>query len=557
MRQSLYLTTLYLVTVLTVLDASALRVLMKSFADALVAHREALNLLNVYPVPDGDTGTNMSMTAKSVVEALENLADDAPLEEVTATIAHGSLMGARGNSGVILSQILRALSAEIGNAGRLDAPVLAQGLVAASAAAYGAVGTPVEGTILTVVREASEAAAEVSQESLLTVAEAALTQGQDALARTPEMLPVLAEAGVVDAGGCGLLLLFDALLHVVDGRPLPEAPDTPVAAAPDPAAAGHHGASLAGPRYEVMYFLDAPDESVESFKAAWDALGDSIVVVGGDGTWNCHVHTDDIGGAVEAGIEVGRPYRIRVSDLFEEAEEQAWVREQIADGVDQPVGDPVPCAVVAVANGLGIIEIFRSMGVRRVVAGGQSMNPSTEQLLAAVEAVPAQEVIILPNNGNIVAVAEQVDAQTEKTVRVIRTKGITEGFASLLEYDPQGTAEANHAGMTAAASAVVAAEVTVAVRDTGSDVGDITEGDYLGLTGGKVKVVADSLFAATTQIIDHLVDDHELVTLIVGEDADEGTTSTIAAWIETEHPDLELEIHQGGQPLYPYFLGIE
>jgi len=352
-------------------------------------------------------------------------------------------------------------------------------------------------------------------------------------------------------------LLFDALLHVVDGRPLPEAPDTPVAAAPDPAAAGHHGASLAGPRYEVMYFLDAPDESVESFKAAWDALGDSIVVVGGDGTWNCHVHTDDIGGAVEAGIEVGRPYRIRVSDLFEEAEEQAWVREQIADGVDQPVGDPVPCAVVAVANGLGIIEIFRSMGVRRVVAGGQSMNPSTEQLLAAVEAVPAQEVIILPNNGNIVAVAEQVDAQTEKTVRVIRTKGITEGFASLLEYDPQGTAEANHAGMTAAASAVVAAEVTVAVRDTGSDVGDITEGDYLGLTGGKVKVVADSLFAATTQIIDHLVDDHELVTLIVGEDADEGTTSTIAAWIETEHPDLELEIHQGGQPLYPYFLGIE
>ncbi len=531
---------------------------MSGFRDALSSHREALNLLNVYPVPDGDTGTNMSMTVESVVAAFDGLADDAELAEVTGAVAHGSLMGARGNSGVILSQVLRALSGVIGEAGRIDGQVVADGLVAASEAAYGAVMNPVEGTILTVVRESSEAAATAAaaDADLVAVGEAALTRGHEALARTPEMLPVLAEAGVVDAGGCGFLLFLDALLTAADGRPLPEPPETPVAAAPDPAAMAHTEATLEGPRYEVMYFLDAPDDAVPGFKEAWAALGDSIVVVGGDGVWNCHVHTDDIGAAIEAGIAVGRPHRIRVSDLFEEAEEQAWVREQMA-GDDGPVGDPVPCAVVAVANGPGIVDIFRSLGVRRVVAGGQSMNPSTEQLLAAVESVPADEVVILPNNGNIIAVAEQVDGHTDKTVRVVRTRGITEGFASLLEYDPEGTADANLEGMTAAATAVVAGEVTVAVRDSGSDAGDITEGDHLGLSGGRVRVIASSLFSAVTDLIGQLVDDHELVTLIAGADADEATTAAVVAWVEAEYPDVEVEVHDGGQPLYPYFLGVE
>jgi len=546
------------VSTATVLDAVGLRAVMSGFRDALSSHREALNLLNVYPVPDGDTGTNMSMTVESVVAAFDGLADDAELAEVTGAVAHGSLMGARGNSGVILSQVLRALSGVIGEAGRIDGQVVADGLVAASEAAYGAVMNPVEGTILTVVRESSEAAATAAaaDADLVAVGEAALTRGHEALARTPEMLPVLAEAGVVDAGGCGFLLFLDALLTAADGRPLPDPPKTPVAAAPDPAAMAHTEATLEGPRYEVMYFLDAPDDAVPGFKEAWAALGDSIVVVGGDGVWNCHVHTDDIGAAIEAGIAVGRPHRIRVSDLFEEAEEQAWVREQMA-GDDGPVGDPVPCAVVAVANGPGIVDIFRSLGVRRVVAGGQSMNPSTEQLLAAVESVPADEVVILPNNGNIIAVAEQVDGHTDKTVRVVRTRGITEGFASLLEYDPEGTADANLEGMTAAATAVVAGEVTVAVRDSGSDAGDITEGDHLGLSGGRVRVIASSLFSAVTDLIGQLVDDHELVTLIAGADADEATTAAVVAWVEAEYPDVEVEVHDGGQPLYPYFLGVE
>ena len=548
---------------------------MGSFRDALVVHRPTLNLLNVYPVPDGDTGSNMTMTVDSVCVDLDALDIGADMDAVAAAIAHGSLMGARGNSGVILSQVLRGLSATfspvgasdaVGGAGSIDGRLLADGLAAASTAAYGAVMTPVEGTILTVVRESAEAAVTAADTgaNLLGVAEAARVAGGESLARTPELLPVLAEAGVVDAGGSGFLLLLDAALTTIDGRALPEPAevDAPLPTGGDrpDAHLGGDGVDL-GTRYEVMYFLDSPDDSVDGFKAAWATLGDSIVVVGGDGVWNCHVHTNDVGGAIEAGIAVGRPHRIRVTDLFDEVreqvEEQAWVRDQMA-GDDGDVGEPVPCAVVAVANGPGIRDIFRSLGVRRVVLGGQSMNPSTADLLAAVEAVPADEVVLLPNNGNIIAVAGQVDAQTDKSVRVVPTRGITEGFASLLEYDPQGTADDNMGSMAAAADAVVAGEVTVAVRDSGSDVGDITEGDHLGLTGGKVSVVADTAFDATTGLLAVLVaDDHEIVTIIVGEDADEATTAAVVAWLGAEHPDVEVEVHDGGQPLYPYYLGVE
>ncbi|MDP6696377.1 MAG: DAK2 domain-containing protein [Acidimicrobiales bacterium] len=540
---------------LTSLDAAALRSAMNGFAEALSGHREVLNLLNVYPVPDGDTGTNMYMTVESVVSGLDALEDGSDMAAVAGAISHGSLMGARGNSGVILSQILRGLMEVMSDTGIVDGRALADGLAGASAAAYTAVMRPVEGTILTVVRESSTAALSTADEGgdLLAVAEAARTAGCDALERTPELLPVLAEAGVVDAGGSGFLLLLDALLTAVDGRALPEPPEVsgPVAGPADDA----HQSGRDGTRYEVMYFLDAPDDDVPGFKEAWDTLGDSIVVVGGGGIWNCHVHTDDIGAAIEAGIAVGRPHRIRVTDLYEEVEEQTWVREQIEE--DGPT-DPVDCAVVAVANGDGLRQIFRSLGVRRVVLGGQSMNPSTTDLLEAVEAVPADEVVILPNNGNIIPVAEQVDGQTTKTVRVVPTRGVTEGFASLLEYDPCGTADGNAAAMAAAASAVLAGEVTVAVRDADSEAGAISEGDHLGLSGGRVRVIADSLFAATTGLFGTVVtDEHELVTLIAGADADEATTAAIVSWLEAEHPDLEVETHVGGQPLYPYYLGIE
>ncbi|MDG2426982.1 MAG: DAK2 domain-containing protein [Acidimicrobiales bacterium] len=547
------------------LNAAGLRDVMGSFRDALVAHRPNLNLLNVYPVPDGDTGSNMTMTLESVCEDLEALGATADMVAVAKAIAHGSLMGARGNSGVILSQVLRGLSATFSHDGPsggaetvIDGRLMADGLTAAASAAYGAVMTPVEGTILTVVREAAEAAVLAANDGadLLNVVETARAAGGESLARTPELLPVLADAGVVDAGGSGFLLLLDAVLTTVDGRPLPEPTEahSPVLSGTDHH--DHKDGGDQGSRYEVMCFLDAPDGSVEGFKEAWAALGDSVVVVGGDGVWNCHVHTSDIGAAIEAGIAVGRPHQIRVTDLFEEVQEQAWVRDHMADNGD--VGEPVACAVVAVATGPGIRDIFRSLGVRRIVLGGQSMNPSTADLLAAVEEVPADDVVLLPNNGNVIAVAEQVDAQTEKTVRVVPTQGITEGFASLLEYDPHGTADENLMSMTAAAGTVVAGEITVAVRDSSTDVGAIAAGDHIGLMGGTVRVVAESAIDAITKLLSLLVgEENEIVTVITGEDADESTTAAVVAWLGTHHPDLEVEIHDGGQPLYPYYLGVE
>jgi len=547
------------------LSAADLRTLVVAFRDALRQHQQGINRLNVYPVPDGDTGTNMALTLESVVAELEGADDD--LASVCTAIAHGSLMGARGNSGVILSQILRGLCDVFKQADRgIGGTEVAAALTSASDSAYGAVMRPVEGTILTVVREASAGATAVAERdpSLLAVLEGARDAADAALADTPNLLPVLAEAGVVDAGGTGFLLFLDVALHVVDGRAVPEADDSDGPAI-DPAFAERmqhvHGDDhdIAGLRYEVMYFLHAPDETINAFKDVWAGIGDSIVVVGGDGIFNCHIHTDDIGAAIEAAIEIGRPSKIRVTDLLDEVEEERWVREAEADPTEpERSREPVETAVVAVATGDGIRRIFHSLGVQGIVTGGQTMNPSTAQLLEAVEAAPSDTVVILPNNKNIVPVAEQVGAHTTKTVHVVRTHGIAEGFASLLSYDPEADGESNLDAMADAADNVVAGEVTQAVRDSSCDLGPIHEGDYLGVCGDGIKAVAPTLALACEQLLDALVtENHELITIIEGEGSSAAVTRHIEVWLQEHRPDAEAEIHHGGQPLYPYLFGIE
>ncbi len=314
-------------------------------------------------------------------------------------------------------------------------------------------------------------------------------------------------------------------------------------------------------RYEVMYFLEAPDESIPAFKDVWAGIGDSIVVVGGDGIWNCHIHTDDIGAAIEAAVDAGRPRTIRVTDLAEQVEEERWVREASGtDIVELPphATEPVTTAVVAVAAGDGIKRIFYSLGVQGIVAGGQSMNPSTADLLAAVEAVPAEQVVILPNNKNIIPVAEQVDAHTSRVVRVVPTRGIAEGFAALMGYDPEAPADENSKEMTALSANVLAGEVTRAVRDSTSDVGPIAEGDYLGIARDGIKVVCTSVGDAACALLDVLVtDEHEIVTVIEGEGATAADTRQITAWLDEHRPGVTPEVHHGGQPLYPYLFGVE
>ena len=554
---------------LDALSADDLRAVIAGYASALAAHRARINRLNVYPVPDGDTGTNMALTLESVVEEMAQAGPD--MASTCKAISHGSLMGARGNSGVILSQILRGLADGFRDLDAADGAVMATALTAASEAAYGAVMRPVEGTILTVSRFIAEAAATAAAggADLVRVLDAGRTGGADGLAQTPQMLPVLAEAGVVDAGGSGLLLLMDVLLHVVDGRAVPESVDDEGVLDPELLAAmahAHHehetdgargGGGLADLRYEVMYFLEAPDGTIPAFKDVWAGIGDSIVVVGGDGIWNCHIHTDDIGAAVEAAIDCGRPRNIRVTDLLEQVEEERWVREAEADAALEH-NEPAETAVVAVATGDGIRRIFHSLGVQRIVTGGQTMNPSTAQLLEAVEAAPADQVVLLPNNKNIIPVAEQVDAQTTKTVYVVPTRGVAEGFASLLAYDPEAAGIDNAKTMADAAAAVVAGEVTQAVRDSSCDLGAITQGDYLGISRDGIRAMGSGLDLVCTQLLDLLVtNDHEIVTIIEGEGSSAAVTRHITGWLSDHHPELTAETHHGGQPLYPYLFGIE
>ncbi len=545
------------------LAAPDLAKIVVRFRDALRSHQEELNRLNVYPVPDGDTGTNMALTLESVCTELgdAHISPDAHMPDVCRAVSHGSLMGARGNSGVILSQVLRGLADTFSPLEAVGGADIATGLRKAADAAYAAVLRPIEGTILTVVRESAEAAErcrDAGETALDDLLEQVRIAADAAVLRTPDLLPVLKENGVVDAGGKGFALLLDAMLEVVAGRPIPE----PQFVATPRSVEAHHetepGSEL---RYEVMYLLEADDSTIPAFKETWGAVGDSIVVVGGDGTWNCHVHTDDIGAAVEAGIDAGRPYKIRVTDLIEQVgrlEEEEWVQQHSGGSVPTEPSKIVTTAVVAVGVGDGIRRLLSSLGVQQLVAGGQSMNPSTAQILEAVEACPADAVIVLPNNTNIVPVASKVADLTEKQIAVVPTLAVIEGLAALIVYDPDAPIETNVAAMVEAVGRVRCGAVTQAVRDSIAECGRIAAGDWLAIDGDGIQASVKSPFDAARALLDSLVDeDRELVTVIIGADAPPADTARITEYVADHFPQLEIEVHHGGQPLYPYLIGVE
>ncbi|MGA1439621.1 MAG: DAK2 domain-containing protein [Ilumatobacteraceae bacterium] len=568
------------------LDSRSLREVMTTFRNTVREHAPGLNRLNVYPVPDGDTGTNMARTLDAVVAEMEG-ADEGDLDATCDAISHGSLMGARGNSGVILSQILRGLAGTLKErTGELKERTgelkehseeaghrFAEALSNASSSAYQAVLKPIEGTILTVVRESAEAAkgASAAGGNLADVLRAARAAGREALDRTPDLLPVLKDAGVVDAGGAGYLLFLDSALHVVDGEPLPAPAEGDGPSDEQLAAVAHRSSSVAGEldvseqRYEVMYFLDLADEHIDAFKQGWGRIGDSIVVVGGDGIWNCHVHTNEIGSAIEVALDLGgRPKQIRVTDLFEEVAEEHAHREAEMHGVSVPVRagaglPPVTTAVVAVCSGDGLAELFSNLRVQGIVTGGQTLNPSTAELLDVVEHVNADQVVVLPNNKNIIPVAEQLDALSAKRVVVVPTRSMPEALAALVVYDPESDAELNEAAMSEAIGSVRTGEVTQAVRDAASDVGPVRTGDWIGIVSGDgIVAVGDDLAEVTHALVSGLIgDDGELLTILTGADADPTSTSELQAWLADEHDDVEVEVHHGGQPLYPYLFGVE
>ncbi len=570
-----------------------LKQIMVAYGQVLTDHREAIDSLNVFPVPDGDTGTNMALTMTSALEHIDGQTSDGQasddLVDLCRAISHGSLMGARGNSGVILSQILRGLCQALESQGSVTPQSLAQGWETARASAYKAVLEPREGTILTVLSDIADQAARCAQQGddILELARSCLDAAQRSLDKTPELLEVLAEAGVVDAGGAGLVLIWDAVLSVVSDHALPPAPAVERSAVGGAELAGEADGLGAAPdsgdqRYEVMFFLDTPDDdAVESFRQQWSQLGDSIVVVGGDGLWNCHIHTNQIGEAIEAGIAVGRPHQIHITDLFEQVEhlesdmaQSLQAAKSPGQAAKSPGGSQTPvsppeiwqnpsaetdahCAVVSVAVGAGIVELLGQLNVHSVVLGGQTMNPSTELLLEALEKVPAGEVLLLPNNKNIIPTAAQAAEASSKQVSVLPSTSITEGIASLVAYDPKLSAADNLKAMQDEVADLVAGQVTEAVRDTTSAGRQVSQGDYIGICAGDIVSVDGQLVPAVCGLLSEIItDEHELLMLFAGEPTSAAATEEICAWVAQHHGELEVELHDGGQPLYHYYLGL-
>ena len=528
------------VPVARALSAADLAETMRVYQGLLVEHREYLNALNVYPVPDADTGANLCSTLGGVVDALARDAGTAhDMPEVCAAIRQGALLGARGASGVITSQLLGAMCRVFEQHTRLDGSLLASGLASATEAAYRAVLHPKEGTILTVLRHAAEAAARnAPDDPLEAVLDDARAAAGAALASTPDLLPALAAAGVVDSGGAGFLLLLDAFLHVAAGRSLPTAPeatDAPITAdIPEDM-----------PRFEVIAKLSAPTSAMEDFRAVWSDLGnDSTVVVEGQGDWVCHVHTNLPEAAVETARAAGEIHDLLVTDLVEQITE---LRARHSDGV----------AVVAVASGHGIQERLLAIGATCVVAGGPSLNPSAAEILQAVDAIGAQTVVLLPNDENIVPVCDQVVELSDRPVLVVPTLSIPAGLAALRRFDP-GRTDGAVDRMRAAASSVVSGDVARAVRDARSPLGHIAAGDWI-VRAPQVVRVTDDLTEAVVALLDHLVGDTtpSHIELITGDGADPGATDSARRHVASHWGGAELDVSDGGQPHFAYLAGVD
>jgi DAK2 domain fusion protein YloV len=527
-------------------DLEAVRRLAGPTAAALEASRSRIDDLNVYPVPDGDTGTNLTLTVRAVREALEKL-DEHDRGRLAREIARAALMGARGNSGVILSQIVRGFADLVGDAAVIDSPTLARAFRSASDAAYRAVRKPVEGTMLTVIRELAEEA-EAQARPDLPVADLLRTlvrRGEDALARTPQHLEILRQAGVVDAGGAGLLELVRGLTAAVTGEVLPELP----AGLEEVGLEAVHQ-ELSRYRYCTVFVVEGAELDRDGLESELERLGDSLMVVGDASALKVHVHTDDPGAALSLGSARGVLEGIEIANMHRQTEERETRLLEL-------VPDPERASeVVAVVAGEGNAKLFRGLGAAQVVEGGQSMNPSTADILAAVEAAAASEVVVLPNNGNVLLSAEQAAAHASKPVRIVVTRSIPAGIAAMVAYDGSRGAEENAAEMEKAVAGVATGAVTIASRDVELDGLAVERGDFLGLVDDE-PVAGGAAFedVAVAAIERLLAEPREVLTILAGAEAPQ--LNGLLGRIAEAHPDLEIDVQAGGQPHYHLLLSAE
>ncbi|HEK9992132.1 TPA: DAK2 domain-containing protein [Streptococcus equi subsp. zooepidemicus] len=551
------------------ITTSLFQEMVQAAATRLGKQAEYVNSLNVFPVPDGDTGTNMSMTMDN---GAKEVADKpaSTVGEVGQILSKGLLMGARGNSGVITSQLFRGFGQSIKSKEELTGKDLAQAFQMGVEVAYKAVMKPVEGTILTVSRGAATAALKKADltDNAIEVMQAALDGAKGALAKTPDLLPVLKEVGVVDSGGQGLVFIYEGFLSALNGdyvasedfKATPANMSEMIKAEHHKSVAGHVATEDITYGYctEIMVALKqgptyVKEFNYDEFQGYLSGLGDSLLVVNDDEIVKVHVHTEDPGLVMQEGLKYGSLIKIKVDNMRNQHEAQV----QKIDN-EPTKAEAKEFGLIAVVAGDGLAEIFKAQGVDYVISGGQTMNPSTEDIVKAIEAVNAKQVIILPNNKNIFMAAQSAAEVVDIPAAVVEIRTIPQGFTSLLAFDPSKTLEDNVADMTASLSDVVSGSVTLAVRDTTIDGLDIHENDFLGMVDGSIVVSNPDMEATLKTTFDHMIDeDSEIVTIFIGEDGSSEVAQGLADYLEETYEDIEVELHQGDQPVYPYLMSVE
>lgn len=552
------------------IDAAMLKKCFLAGAANLEAKKEIINELNVFPVPDGDTGTNMTMTILSAAKEVSNIASP-NFENLSKAISGGSLRGARGNSGVILSQLFRGFTKEIKSVTVIDAPVLARAFQKATETAYKAVMKPKEGTILTVAKGLSDKMNELACENgdLEEILGQVLEHGRYVLSQTPEMLPVLKEAGVVDSGGQGLIEVLSGIYDCLLGKEI----DLTAALGTTTTAKVEADTTQADIKYgyctefiiNIEKKFDNGDEL--NFKAYLESIGDSIVVVADDEIVKVHVHTNDPGLAIQKALTYGSLSKMKIDNMREEHKEKLIKEAQKAEAekkaaeeaAKKPAEPKKKYGFISVSAGAGLNEIFEGLGVDVVIEGGQTMNPSTEDMLNAIDKVNAENVFILPNNSNIILAANQAQSiVTDKNVYVVPSKTIPQGITALINFDESADAEANFDNMSSEMKNVKTGQVTYAVRDTSMDGKEIKQNDIMGIGDKTILSVGKDIEETTIDMLSQLIDDDsELISVYYGEDVSSEQVDSLTAKIEETYPDLDLEVHSGGQPIYYYIVSVE
>ncbi len=563
---------------ITSINSKLLARMFLAGAKNLDSKKDWINELNVFPVPDGDTGTNMTMTIMSAAKEVSSLTNPT-MAELAKAISSGSLRGARGNSGVILSQLFRGFCKVIKEYDEIDVTILCEACQKAVETAYKAVMKPKEGTILTVAKGAAEKALELSDETedVVTFVEEVIKQAEYVLDQTPEMLPVLKQAGVVDSGGQGLVQVLKGAYDALIGKEIDYTIEgAPTGAAPAKISAETEAEIKFGYCTEFIIVLNAPmsDNEEHTYKAFLESIGDSIVVVADDEIVKTHVHTNDPGLALQKALTFGSLSKIKIDNMREEHQEKLIKDSQklAAQQKAEEEAYKAACAdektnnmpakemgFVSVSIGEGMNEVFRGLGVDYLIEGGQTMNPSTEDMLNAIEHVNAKTVFILPNNKNIIMAANQaVDLVEDKQIIVIPTKTIPQGITALVNYIPDHSAEENKEQMMAEIENVKTGQVTYAVRDTEIDGKTIKQNDFMGIGDKSILSVGTDLMATTLEMVDAMVDeDSAIVSIYFGSDSDEDSANELAAAIEEKYPDVEVEVNDGGQPIYYYVISVE